>query len=48
MMHGDHIIPKALGGSDAKANIRNLCQPCHWIKSWINGDFANKTKKETQ
>lgn len=46
VMHGDHIIPKALGGSDAKENIRTLCPSCHWIKSWVNGDFANKTKKK--
>jgi 5-methylcytosine-specific restriction endonuclease McrA len=44
-MHGDHIIPRALGGTDAKENIQVLCKKCHDIKSFKNGDFANKTKK---
>jgi 5-methylcytosine-specific restriction endonuclease McrA len=44
-MHGDHIIPRALGGSDAKENIQVLCKKCHDIKSFKNGDFANKTRK---
>ena len=25
----DHIKPKAEGGSDAMANLRLLCHPCH-------------------
>jgi 5-methylcytosine-specific restriction endonuclease McrA len=44
-MHGDHIVPRALGGTDAKENIQVLCKKCHDIKSFKNGDFANKTKK---
>lgn len=44
-MHGDHIIPRALGGTDAKENIQVLCKKCHDIKSFKNGDFSNKTKK---
>jgi len=44
-MHGDHIVPRALGGTDEKENIQVLCKKCHDIKSFKNGDFANKTKK---
>ena len=44
-MHGDHIVPRALGGTDAKENIQVLCKKCHDIKSFKNGDFSNKTKK---
>jgi hypothetical protein len=47
-MHGDHIVPRALGGTDHKDNIKKVCRPCHDIKSFINGDFANKTKKYIQ
>ena len=30
--HVDHIIPKALGGTDDLANLRLLCPDCNWVK----------------
>lgn len=29
LWHADHIIPLAEGGTNAMANIRTLCVPCH-------------------
>jgi 5-methylcytosine-specific restriction protein A len=29
----DHIVPLALGGSEARANKQALCKPCHEAKS---------------
>lgn len=29
----DHIIPLAHGGSDEDENTRNLCDPCHAIRT---------------
>ena len=25
----DHIVPRAVGGSDALDNLRSVCHPCH-------------------
>jgi 5-methylcytosine-specific restriction protein A len=29
----DHIVPKARGGTDAKANRQTICDPCHARKT---------------
>lgn len=29
----DHIIPKALGGTDARENLQVLCRPCNSAKA---------------
>ena len=29
----DHIVPKALGGSDERANLEALCADCHALKT---------------
>lgn len=29
----DHIIPRAVGGSDHPANLRTLCRRCHRTKT---------------
>lgn len=31
--HVDHIIPKALGGTDDDDNLESLCASCHWKKT---------------
>lgn len=31
--HVDHIIPKALGGTDEMKNLRGVCPPCHSRKT---------------
>jgi len=41
VMHGDHIIPRALGGTDEKENIRKICILCHVVKSVKENDYAN-------
>jgi 5-methylcytosine-specific restriction protein A len=29
----DHILPLSLGGEDIDENTRNLCDPCHEIRT---------------
>jgi 5-methylcytosine-specific restriction endonuclease McrA len=29
----DHILPRALGGTDHPSNLRYLCKPCHRAKT---------------
>lgn len=28
-VHADHVVPRKLGGSDARENLQPLCQACH-------------------
>jgi hypothetical protein len=39
VMHGDHLIRKSDGGSDAKDNIQTLCCRCHMIKTYKEKDY---------
>jgi 5-methylcytosine-specific restriction protein A len=36
----DHIRAKARGGTDARSNLRALCDPCHASKSGREGGTA--------
>jgi 5-methylcytosine-specific restriction protein A len=33
----DHVIPRALGGTDDSSNLASLCTPCHRRKSLRDG-----------
>ncbi len=33
----DHIVPKAEGGGDDDDNLRDLCKPCHNVKTVRGG-----------
>lgn len=47
VMHGDHIHLKSHGGSDAKDNIRSVCQMCHTIKTIKEKDYLGQKKLST-
>ena len=36
----DHIVPRAIGGTDAPSNLQGLCLPCHRHKTAIAGGYA--------
>ena len=39
LSHGDHLTPKADGGSDEEENIVACCVVCHAIKTVLNKDY---------
>ena len=36
----DHIVPRAMGGTDEDSNLQALCVPCHAAKSGRAGGLA--------
>lgn len=44
----DHIIPKARGGTDARANLRGMCATCHRSKSQRDANPAVGRKREPE
>jgi 5-methylcytosine-specific restriction protein A len=36
----DHVVPKALGGTDAESNLQSICRRCHASKSAREGNLA--------
>lgn len=40
--HVDHIVGKAAGGSNDRANLQALCAACHLTKSGREGKEASK------
>ena len=41
----DHIVPKALGGSDDDKNLQVLCNKCHKKKSSKDADRISRANK---
>lgn len=42
----DHVIPKALGGTDARENLQVLCRPCNSAKaSALAEDEPRRTRR---
>lgn len=33
----DHIVPKAMGGTDSSRNLQAICDPCHKAKTAREG-----------
>lgn len=44
----DHIIPLALGGEDALANLQPLCRGCHKAKTAEDAGKIGKAKRQRQ
>lgn len=44
--HADHIVPKAMGGTDALDNLQTLCAPCHYRKTARDANEARWGVKE--
>lgn len=34
----DHYVPKALGGTNARRNLRWACRPCNQLKAYMHPD----------
>ena len=42
----DHILPKALGGSNRRLNLQPICYSCHAAKTAIDLDNIDRIKRE--
>jgi len=44
----DHIVPKAQGGSDRRANLQPLCRDCHQAKNHADVAAAQSRKSSSK
>lgn len=40
----DHIVPKAMGGTDDLDNLQAICDPCHRLKTAREGRGGQKSR----